>query len=147
MTDVQDRTPVGAQTVRLELPAQPGYIVLARLALSAVCRLTPLGDEDVADLKLAITEAATAFVGEIDEDEPVRGLEPVPDPAATEETLRFSFELRDTDLVVEVACDRDIDIAEEELELSRAIINATVDDCQSRPGSITLVKHLAVAAE
>jgi hypothetical protein len=48
---------------------------------------------------------------------------------------------------VEVACDRDIDIAEEELELSRAIINATVDDCQSRPGSITLVKHLAVAAE
>ncbi len=147
MTDVKDGTPVGAQAVRLELPARPGYIVLARLALSAVCRLTPLEDEDVADLKLAITEAATAFVGEIDEDEAARGLEPVPDPAATEETLRFSLQLRETDLVVEVACDRDIDIAEEELELSRAIINATVDDCQSRPGSITLVKHLAVASE
>ena len=61
--------------------------------------------------------------------------------------LRFAFELRDEDLVVEIACDCDVDISEEELELSRAIINATVDECQSRPGSITLVKHLAGSAE
>ena len=39
--------------------------MLARLALSAVCRLTPLSPEEVADLKLAITEAANDFVGEI----------------------------------------------------------------------------------
>jgi hypothetical protein len=146
MTDVRNRGPVtDAQTVRLELPARPGYIVLARLALSAVCRLTALEDEDVADLKLAITEAATAFVGDAEEDTPAGTLEPVPDPGE-ETTLRFSFELRDTELVVEVVCDCDIDISDEELELSRAIINATVDECQSRPGSITLVKYLAGSA-
>jgi hypothetical protein len=147
MTDVRNRAPLTEdQTVRLEVPARPGYIVLARLALSAVTRLTALEDEDVADLKLAITEAATAYVG--DADEGTAGiLRPVPDPDDDDEsTLRFSFELRDDSLVVEVECDCDIDISEEELELSRAIINATVDDCQSRPGSITLVKRLAPAA-
>ena len=38
--------------------------MLARLALSAVCRLTPLEPAEVADLKLAVTEAATEFVEE-----------------------------------------------------------------------------------
>ena len=157
MADVRDRAPLtDDQTVRLEVPARPGYIVLARLALSAVCRLTPLGDEDVADLKLAITEAATAYVGdgeaigrelvggELDEADGL--LQPAPDPEQDEKTLQFAFELLDDELVVEVACDRDVDISEEELELSRAIINATVDDCQSRPGSITLVKRLGGSA-
>ena len=128
--------------MRLEVPARPGYIVLARLALSAVCRLTALGDEDVADLKLAITEAATAYVGDGEAGEPAGLLQPVPNPGEEEKTLQFAFELLEEELVVEVACDSDVDISEEELELSRAIINATVDDCQSRPGSITLVKRL-----
>jgi anti-sigma regulatory factor (Ser/Thr protein kinase) len=48
--------------VSLTIPARPDYLVLARLALSAVCRLTPLSAEEVADLKLAITEAANDFV-------------------------------------------------------------------------------------
>ena len=48
--------------VSLTIPARPDYLVLARLALSAVCRLTPLSPEEVADLKLAITEAANDFV-------------------------------------------------------------------------------------
>jgi hypothetical protein len=146
MTDVRNRAPLtDDQTVRLEVPARPGYIVLARLALSAVCRLTALDDEDVADLKLAITEAATAYVGEGD-DRPTGMLQPVPDPGEEEKNLRFSFDLGDDSLVVEVECDCDTDISEEELELSRAIINATVDDCQSRPGSITLVKRLGAQA-
>lgn len=143
MNRVEERAGVSEdQTVRLEVPARPGYIVLARLALSAVCRLTPLSDEDVADLKLAITEAASAYVG--DKEDPTALLQPVPDH--DEGTLRFEFELQDEDLVVEVSCDCDIDISEEERELSRAIINATVDDCASRPGSITLTKHLSSGA-
>src|ERR671932_478338 len=59
----------GTHTVRLAVPAKPEYIVLTRLALSAVCRLTPLQPEDVADLKLAVTEAATALVGEESEEQ------------------------------------------------------------------------------
>lgn len=144
MTGVRETAKVSEdQVVRLEVPARAGYIVLARLALSAVCRLTPLSDEDVADLKLAISEAASAYVGE-QEDAP-GPLQPVPNPDQ-ENTLRFEFDLREDDLVVEVSCDCDVDISEEELELSRAIINATVDDCSSRPGSITLTKHLGGGA-
>src|ERR1700716_1807372 len=52
-----------SRTVSLTIPAKPDYVVLARLALSAVCRLAPLAPEDVADLKLAITEAATYLMG------------------------------------------------------------------------------------
>ena len=51
-----------SRDVSLTIPARPDYLVLARLALSAVCRLTPLSPEEVADLKLAITEAANDFV-------------------------------------------------------------------------------------
>lgn len=43
--------------VRLSFPAKADYLLLARLALSGLARDLPLGDELVADLKLAITEA------------------------------------------------------------------------------------------
>ena len=55
--------------VSLTIPARPDYLVLARLALSAVCRLTPLSPEEVADLKLAITEAANDYVEDSPADE------------------------------------------------------------------------------
>src|SRR5688572_12246595 len=45
-----------SRDVSLTIPAKPGYLVLARLALSAVCRLTTLEPAEVADLKLAVTE-------------------------------------------------------------------------------------------
>jgi anti-sigma regulatory factor (Ser/Thr protein kinase) len=44
-------------TVRLTFPAKPDYLLLARLALSGLTRAFPLGDETLADLKLAVTEA------------------------------------------------------------------------------------------
>jgi serine/threonine-protein kinase RsbW len=43
--------------VRLSFPAKPDYLLLARLALSGVARTLPLDDEQLADLKLAVTEA------------------------------------------------------------------------------------------
>lgn len=129
--------------VRLEVPARPGYVLLARLALAAVCRLTPLGHEDVADLKLAVTEAANSLVG--DSGEPAGPLQPLPDPEE-EGTLRFRFELLEQKLRVRVECDGELDISEQERELSRAIINATVDECLSEPGAITLTKQLVEPA-
>ena len=45
------------QLVRLSFPAKPDYLLLARLALSGIGRTTPVSDELLADLKLAITEA------------------------------------------------------------------------------------------
>ena len=43
--------------VHLRFPAKPDYLLLARLALSGLARELPLGDEVLADLKLALTEA------------------------------------------------------------------------------------------
>ena len=43
--------------VRVSFPAKPDYLLLARLALSGVARAVTLEDEEVADLKLAVTEA------------------------------------------------------------------------------------------
>lgn len=141
MAEARETAPVAAdsQSVQLEVPARPGYVLLARLALSAVCRLTSLDDEDVADLKLATSEAANGFVGE--EDEPAGPLQPVPDPGSEHE-LRFTFTLAPSQLVLEVACDGGFRLPADERELSRAIIDATVDDCTATETSMRLVKHL-----
>ena len=49
-------------TVRLTIPAKAEYVSLCRLALSGLARVQPLDDETLADLKLAITEAASNSV-------------------------------------------------------------------------------------
>jgi serine/threonine-protein kinase RsbW len=122
-----------SRDVSLTIPARPDYLVLARLALSAVCRLTPLSPEEVADLKLAITEAANDFVDERR-------------PLDDESRLSFSFRLGDDRL------EMDLDgpagpVASSEQELSRAIIEATVDESSFSSGRTRLVKYLKVSAE
>src|SRR5918995_1374317 len=118
-----------SRDVSLTIPARPDYLVLARLALSAVCRLTPLSPEEVADLKLAITEAANDYVDE------TTGLD-------DESRLNFSFHLGDDRLLM------DLDgpagrVAAAEQELSRAIIEATVDQAEFGEGRTRLVKYLS----
>lgn len=51
-----------AEAIRLTFPAKPEYISLCRLALAGLTRFRPLEDETLADLKLAITEAASNSV-------------------------------------------------------------------------------------
>ncbi len=115
-----------SRDVSLTIPAQAGYLVLARLALSAVCRLTPLEAVEVADLKLAVTEAANEFVT---------------DSESTEAMIDFDFRLANERLVLELSGARTPD-TESELELSRAIIEATVDESEFGPDRTLLVKHL-----
>jgi serine/threonine-protein kinase RsbW len=52
----------GGLVVRLTIPARPEYITLCRLALTGIGRLRALSDELLADLKLALTEAASNSV-------------------------------------------------------------------------------------
>lgn len=118
-----------SRDVSLTIPARPDYLVLARLALSAVCRLTPLSPEEVADLKLAITEAANDYV---DESRPLED----------ESRLSFSFRLLDDRLAMELE-GPDSSIPEVEQELSRAIIEATVDQAEFADGRTRLVKYLS----
>lgn len=48
--------------VRLTIPARAEYITLCRLALTGIGRLRALSEEILADLKLALTEAASNSV-------------------------------------------------------------------------------------
>ena len=103
--------------------------MLARLALSAVCRLTPLSPEDVADLKLAITEAANDFVDDESDDE---------------SRLNVSFVLEDRQLVVKLDGPPALEPPGEQ-ELGRAIIEATVDETRFEEGRTEIVKDLPQA--
>jgi anti-sigma regulatory factor (Ser/Thr protein kinase) len=128
------------RTVTLAIPAKPDYVVLARLALSAVCRIAPLELEAAADLKLAITEAATFLMGGDRRAEAREGEE-------ADEQVRFAFDLQDDQIVVEVTGSDERTFSEEERELSRAIIDATVDDCTYEGNSMRLTKRLGLPAE
>jgi hypothetical protein len=127
------------RTVWLTIPAKPDYVVLARLALSAVCRLAPLELEAAADLKLAITEAASFLMGG-DRRSASREDGDVPQ-------MSFRFDLGDDEIVVEVSGAEQPTISEQERELSRAIIAATADDCTYADGTMRLTKRLGLAAE
>jgi len=61
-TTERARDAVSANAVRLTIPAKPEYITLCRLALTGLARMRPVGDEVLADLKLALTEAASNSV-------------------------------------------------------------------------------------
>ena len=113
----------------MTIPARPDYLVLARLALSAVCRLTPLSPEEVADLKLAITEAANDFVDD------GRSLD-------DECRVNFTFRLRRRPAADGARRPREPGRGVEQ-ELSRAIIDATVDEARFGDGRTALVKYLS----
>jgi serine/threonine-protein kinase RsbW len=121
-----------SRDVALTIPARPDYLVLARLALSAVCRLTPLSAEEVADLKLAITEAANDYVDDSRPDD-------------DEGRLNFAFRLLEDRLLLELEGPL-AEVSDVEQELGRAIIDATVDECDFGAGRTRLVKYLAEPA-
>jgi anti-sigma regulatory factor (Ser/Thr protein kinase) len=125
--------------VSLTIPAKPDYVVLARLALSAVCRLAPIELEAAADLKLAITEAASFLMGGD------RRAASRDDGEAS--LMTFHIDLHDDEIAVEVSGAEQPTISEEERELSRAIIGATADDCTYADGTMRLTKRMGLAAE
>jgi serine/threonine-protein kinase RsbW len=128
------KTAETTRAVSLTVPAKPDYVVLARLALGAVCRLAPLSPEEVGDLKLAMTEAAALAVSSPRDD-------------GADSVMRFGFEVHDDRVLLEVSGVGDPTMAEEERELSTAIIEATVDEYERRGDTMILVKLLRSPAE
>ena len=123
------------RTVSLAVPADPDFLVFARLALGALCRLTSLRPDEVVDLKLAITEAAAGVLHD--------GEDPVPES----ERLGFSFHLEHERLVLEVQGSLPPEVPLEERRLGRAILEATVDGCENLGGGVRLEKRLPVHDE
>jgi serine/threonine-protein kinase RsbW len=118
--------------VRLRIPARAEYITLCRLALTGIARLRSLSDELVADLKLALTEAASNSVRHAYGDEDVGVVE-------------ISYELLPDRLVIEVSDDgegfdpaRPADVHDglSEGGLGIAIIRAIADEVEigTQPG-------------
>jgi hypothetical protein len=134
-----EASPAPARAVSLAIPAKPDYVVLARLTLSAVCRLSPLAPEEVADLKLAITEAATYIMGGERRHSAREGDEG--------ERLTFTFDLQDDSLELAVSGAELPTVSDEERELSLALIRATVDAYDYADGTVRLTKRLDYAAE
>jgi len=52
----------GARSVSLRIPAKAEYITLCRLALTGLGQVRAIGDDTMADLKLALTEAVSNSV-------------------------------------------------------------------------------------
>ena len=119
-----------SRTVSLTLPPDPDFLVLARLALGAICRLTPLRPDEVVDLKLAVTEAAGGVMHD--------GEAPPPVP----ERIGFTFRLGPGQLSLEVHGALPSELSLEERRLGRAILEATVDGCEDLGDSIRLEKRL-----
>jgi hypothetical protein len=131
---------IDSRTVSLTIPAKPDYVVLARLALSAVSRLTPLRMEEVADLKLAITESATFLLGG-------ERRQAAREPQSGVARIRFGFILSDDALTIEVAGDEQPTVSADERELSMELIKATIDEHSYTDGTMRLTKRLDPAAE
>jgi len=52
----------GIRTIHLRIPAKAEYITLCRLALTGLAQLRDIGEDTMADLKLALTEAVSNSV-------------------------------------------------------------------------------------
>jgi serine/threonine-protein kinase RsbW len=52
----------GGRSITLRIPAKAEYITLCRLALTGIAQMRPIGDDVMADLKLALTEAVSNSV-------------------------------------------------------------------------------------
>jgi serine/threonine-protein kinase RsbW len=62
MEDIQSTGADSTEPIVLELPSSSEYILLARLVVSCVGQLAGFESEDIYDMKLAVTEAATNVI-------------------------------------------------------------------------------------
>lgn len=62
MREQQEKRFGNVEPIVLEIPSSAEYILLGRLVVSCAGQLAGFGPEDVYDLKLAVTEAATNVV-------------------------------------------------------------------------------------
>jgi hypothetical protein len=94
----------------------------------------------VADLKLAITEAATFIMGG-------ERRQAAREEALDDARLFFRFDLGDDALTLDVSGDEKPTVSAEERELSLALIKATVDSYEYSEGLMRLTKLLDYTAE
>jgi serine/threonine-protein kinase RsbW len=131
--------------VHLRFPAKPDYLLLARLTLSGIARELPLGDEVLADLKLALTEACGnavrhAYTGD---DGDVSIVFTVGESRILMTVEDRGDGIRAPDAIVETSAERSL-----EGGMGMSIIRAIVDELEVEPGQdgngtvVRMVKYL-----
>jgi len=131
--------------IRLSFPAKPDYLLLARLALSGIGRTTPVTDELLADLKLALTEACGNCVRHA-----------YPDGQG-DVSVAYAFDANAIEMIVE---DQGVGLdptgaptSSDESGMGVPIIRTVVDELEIRPGAdgrgtiVRMTKRLAPAGE
>ncbi len=129
--------------IRLSFPAKPDYLLLARLALSGIGRTTPVADELLADLKLALTESCGNCVRHAYPDGP------------GDVSVAYAFGQDEIEMIVE---DQGVGIEEgvadrssttNDSGMGMSIIRTVVDQLEIRPGAdgrgtvVRMTKRLA----
>ena len=87
---VSATSPHSSERVCLEIPPKPQFVSLCRLALTAICREHRFTDDDIADLKLAITEACSNSIRHAYDD------------SETSDKVFVTYQVHEDRLVVEV---------------------------------------------
>jgi serine/threonine-protein kinase RsbW len=131
--------------VHLRFPAKPDYLLLARLTLSGIARELPLGDEVLADLKLALTEACGNVVRHAytDGDGDVSVLFSIDDTRILMTVEDDGDGIRAPDAIDETPVERPL-----EGGMGMSIIRAIVDELAVEPGdegrgtTVRMVKYL-----
>ena len=131
--------------VHLRFPAKPDYLLLARLTLSGIARELPLGDEVLADLKLALTEACGNVVRHayIDGDGDVSVRFSIDDTQILMTVQDNGDGIRAPDAIGETPVERPL-----EGGMGMSIIRAIVDELAVEPGdggrgtTVRMVKYL-----
>jgi serine/threonine-protein kinase RsbW len=134
------------RVVRLTIPAKAEYISLCRLALAGISQLRDISDEELHDLKLALTEACTNSVRHAYD-------------AGSEGSVEIVYELGDGDISIEVTDEGEGFVLDEAAEadhlsesgLGIAIIRSLADELEIEPGEgrgsrLRFVKRLGAAA-
>jgi len=126
----------GAQVVSLTIPAEPRWLALCRLVLSGLCRLGPVDDEALADLKLAVTEACSNSVRHAYGEDGTAGLVSLryelSPRAVSVEIADSGHGFRFDQPVPELGPQPDDELREDEMGL--AIIHALVDEVEIGAG-------------
>jgi serine/threonine-protein kinase RsbW len=141
----------GSQVVSLTIPAEPRWLALCRLVLAGLCRLGPVDDEVLADLKLAVTEACSNSVRHAYGDDGSSGVVRVryelSSRAVRVEVADAGHGFRFDQPVPELRPQPDDELREDEMGL--AIIHALVDEVDIGAGpdgrgtKIALTKYLS----